>query len=94
MLLSADFLDCSLYLDISEKVKLSWKTQHDLEERWHYLESIMASIAPQNAAADFSQMIPILIGCHDDYGGRIGMKNILSLHTWVDALFMSSSDSS
>jgi len=58
-----DLLDFSLYLDISDEVKLNWKIQRDMEERGHSLESIMASIearkpdfdayiAPQKAAAD------------------------------------------
>jgi len=39
-----DLLDFSLYLDISDEVKLNWKIQRDMEERGHSLESIMASI--------------------------------------------------
>jgi phosphoribulokinase len=39
-----DLLDFSLYLDISDDVKLNWKIQRDMEERGHSLESIMASI--------------------------------------------------
>jgi phosphoribulokinase len=39
-----DLLDFSLYLDISDDVKLNWKVQRDMEERGHSLESIMASI--------------------------------------------------
>lgn len=37
-------LDFSLYLDISDDVKLNWKIQRDMEERGHSLESILASI--------------------------------------------------
>jgi phosphoribulokinase len=39
-----DLLDFTLYLDISDDVKLNWKVQRDMEERGHSLESIMASI--------------------------------------------------
>lgn len=39
-----DLLDFSLYLDISDEVKLNWKIQRDMEERGHSLESIKASI--------------------------------------------------
>jgi len=39
-----DLLDFTLYLDISDEVKLNWKVQRDMEERGHSLESIMASI--------------------------------------------------
>jgi len=39
-----DLLDFSLYLDISDEVKLNWKIQRDMEERGHSLESILASI--------------------------------------------------
>jgi len=58
-----DLLDFTLYLDISDDVKLNWKIQRDMEERGHSLESIMASIearkpdfdsyiAPQKENAD------------------------------------------
>ena len=58
-----DLLDFTLYLDISDEVKLNWKIQRDMEERGHSLESIMASIEarkpdfdayidPQKADAD------------------------------------------
>jgi len=58
-----DLLDFTLYLDISDEVKLNWKVQRDMEERGHSLESIMASIEarkpdfdayidPQKADAD------------------------------------------
>jgi len=58
-----DLLDFSLYLDISDEVKLNWKIQRDMEERGHSLESILASIearkpdfdayiAPQKAFSD------------------------------------------
>merc|ERR1712085_8654 len=58
-----DLLDFSLYLDISDEVKLNWKVQRDMEERGHSLASILASIearkpdfdayiAPQKEFAD------------------------------------------
>jgi phosphoribulokinase len=58
-----ELLDFTLYLDISDDVKLNWKVQRDMEERGHSLESIMASIEarkpdfdafidPQKADAD------------------------------------------
>lgn len=37
-------LDFSLYLDISDEVKLNWKIQRDMEERGHSLESILESV--------------------------------------------------
>jgi len=60
-----DLLDFSLYLDISDEVKLNWKIQRDMEERGHSLESILASIearkpdfdayiAPQKEFADLT----------------------------------------
>merc|ERR1719183_1105061 len=60
-----DLLDFSLYLDISDEVKLNWKIQRDMEERGHSLESILASIearkpdfdayvAPQKKFADLN----------------------------------------
>jgi len=39
-----ELLDFTLYLDISDEVKLNWKIQRDMEERGHSLESILASI--------------------------------------------------
>merc|ERR1712151_1456679 len=39
-----ELLDFSLFLDISEDVKLNWEIQRDMEERGHSLESILASI--------------------------------------------------
>merc|ERR1712127_900909 len=39
-----ELLDFTLYLDISDDVKLNWKIQRDMEERGHSLESILASI--------------------------------------------------
>mmetsp|Transcript_22348 Transcript_22348/g.34148 ORF Transcript_22348/g.34148 Transcript_22348/m.34148 type:complete len:391 (+) Transcript_22348:73-1245(+) len=39
-----DLLDFSLFLDVSDEVKLNWKIQRDMEERGHSLESILASI--------------------------------------------------
>ena len=58
-----ELLDFTLYLDISDDVKLNWKVQRDMEERGHSLESILASIearkpdfdayiAPQKEFAD------------------------------------------
>lgn len=60
-----ELLDFTLYLDISDEVKLNWKIQRDMEERGHSLESILASIearkpdfdayiAPQKEYADLT----------------------------------------
>jgi len=48
-------LDFSLYLDISDEVKLNWKVQRDMEERGHSLESILASI--ESRKPDFDAYI-------------------------------------
>jgi len=67
-----NLLDYTIYLDISDDVKLNWKIQRDMEERGHSLESIMASIearkpdfdayiAPQNAFSDICIEVPQLI---------------------------------
>jgi len=50
-----DLLDFSLYLDISDEVKLNWKIQRDMEERGHSLESILASIEARKP--DFDKFI-------------------------------------
>jgi phosphoribulokinase len=47
-----ELLDFTLYLDISDDVKLNWKIQRDMEERGHSLESIMASIAARKPDFD------------------------------------------
>ena len=70
-------LDFSLYLDISDEVKLNWKIQRDMEERGHSLESIMASIearkpdfdayvAPQKKFADLTiEVLPTALDPED-----------------------------
>jgi len=70
-------LDFSLYLDISDDVKLNWKIQRDMEERGHSLESIMASIearkpdfdayiAPQKEYADMTiEVLPTALDEED-----------------------------
>jgi len=72
-----DLLDFSLYLDISDEVKLNWKIQRDMEERGHSLESILASIearkpdfdayiAPQKEYADLIiEVLPTLLDEED-----------------------------
>ncbi len=72
-----DLLDFSLYLDISDEVKLNWKIQRDMEERGHSLESILASIearkpdfdsfiAPQKEYADMTiEVLPTLLDPED-----------------------------
>ncbi len=39
-----DLIDFSVYLDISDEVKISWKIQRDMAERGHTYEDILASI--------------------------------------------------
>ncbi|MEM9213800.1 MAG: phosphoribulokinase [Cyanobacteria bacterium P01_F01_bin.150] len=39
-----DLLDFSVYLDISDEVKIAWKIQRDMAERGHSYEDILASI--------------------------------------------------
>jgi len=70
-------LDFSLYLDISDEVKLNWKIQRDMEERGHSLESILASIearkpdfdayiAPQKKFADLTiEVLPTQLDLED-----------------------------
>jgi len=72
-----DLLDFTLYLDISDDVKLNWKIQRDMEERGHSLESILASIearkpdfdafiAPQKKFADVVvEVLPTLLDEED-----------------------------
>jgi len=50
-----ELLDFTLYLDISDEVKLNWKVQRDMEERGHSLESILASIEARKP--DFDKYI-------------------------------------
>lgn len=70
-------LDFSLYLDISDEVKLNWKIQRDMEERGHSLESILASIearkpdfdafiAPQKQFSDLTiEVLPTALDLED-----------------------------
>jgi len=72
-----NLLDFSLYLDISDEVKLNWKVQRDMEERGHSLESILASIearkpdfdafiAPQKEFADLAiEVLPTSLDPED-----------------------------
>jgi phosphoribulokinase len=39
-----DLIDFSVYLDISDEVKISWKIQRDMAERGHTYEDVLASI--------------------------------------------------
>ncbi|MGF1603712.1 MAG: phosphoribulokinase [Thermosynechococcaceae cyanobacterium] len=39
-----DLIDFSVYLDISDEVKIAWKIQRDMAERGHTYEDILASI--------------------------------------------------
>ena len=39
-----DLVDFSVYLDISDEVKISWKIQRDMAERGHTYEDVLASI--------------------------------------------------
>ncbi|WKA06223.1 hypothetical protein VitviT2T_024136 [Vitis vinifera] len=47
-----DLLDFSIYLDISNEVKFSWKIQRDMAERGHSLESVRASIKARKSDFD------------------------------------------
>ncbi|MEM9165380.1 MAG: phosphoribulokinase, partial [Cyanobacteria bacterium P01_F01_bin.4] len=38
-----DLLDFSVYLDISDEVKVTWKVQRDMAERGHTFDDVMAS---------------------------------------------------
>jgi len=76
-------LDFSLYLDISDEVKLNWKIQRDMEERGHSLESILASIearkpdfeafiAPQKEFADLTiEVLPTRLDPEDKQTLRV-----------------------
>lgn len=48
-------LDFTVYLDISDEVKVAWKIQRDMAERGHTLENILASI--ESRRPDFQQYI-------------------------------------
>lgn len=50
-----DLLDFSVYLDISEEVKINWKIQRDMAERGHTYEDVLASI--QARKPDFTAYI-------------------------------------
>lgn len=50
-----DLVDFSVYLDISDEVKINWKIQRDMAERGHSYEDILASINARKP--DFSAYI-------------------------------------
>jgi len=50
-----ELIDFSVYLDISEEVKISWKIQRDMSERGHRYEDVLASITARRP--DFSAYI-------------------------------------
>jgi phosphoribulokinase len=83
-----ELLDFTLYLDVSDDVKLNWKVQRDMEEHGHSLESIMASIearkpdfdafvAPQRSKADIVlQVLPTQLIEGDTDGKILRVKMI------------------
>jgi phosphoribulokinase len=50
-----ELLDFSVYLDISDQVKINWKIQRDMAERGHTYEDVLASINARKP--DFSAYI-------------------------------------
>ena len=52
-----DLLDFSVYLDISDEVKIQWKIQRDMAERGHTYEDILASIEARKP--DFTAYIEV-----------------------------------
>ena len=52
-----ELIDFSVYLDISDEVKIQWKIQRDMAERGHTYEDILASIEARKP--DFSAYIEV-----------------------------------
>eukprot|EP00166_Cyanidium_caldarium_P004390 ctg_4657.g500 len=50
-----ELLDFTVYLDISDEVKIAWKIQRDMTERGHTLENILASI--ESRKPDFQRYV-------------------------------------
>jgi phosphoribulokinase len=50
-----DLIDFSVYLDISDEVKINWKIQRDMAERGHSYDDVLASI--NSRKPDFSAYI-------------------------------------
>lgn len=50
-----ELLDFSVYLDISDEVKIAWKIQRDMAERGHRYEDVLAAI--NSRKPDFSKYI-------------------------------------
>jgi phosphoribulokinase len=50
-----ELLDFSVYLDISDDVKIAWKIQRDMAERGHTYEDVLAAI--ESRRPDFSVML-------------------------------------
>jgi len=58
-----DLVDFSVYLDISDEVKIQWKIQRDMAERGHTYEDILASIKAREP--DFKAYIEVQRGHAD-----------------------------
>ena len=52
-----DLLDFSVYLDISDEVKINWKIQRDMAERGHTYEDVLAAI--NSRKPDFEAYIDV-----------------------------------
>jgi len=62
-----ELIDFSVYLDISDEVKIAWKIQRDMEERGHRYEDVMAAINPRRP--DFNAYIEPQRICQRSYSG-------------------------
>merc|ERR1711997_1435177 len=95
-----DLLDFTLYLDISDEVKLNWKIQRDMEERGHSLESILASIearkpdfdayiAPQKEFSDVViQVLPTQLDEEDKKTLRVKLIQSTGIDDFDPVYFM------
>ena len=83
-----DLLDFSVYLDISDEVKIAWKIQRDMAERGHSYEDVLAAINarrpdfeahidPQKKHADVViQILPTQLIKEEKVGGVLRVRLI------------------
>lgn len=83
-----DLLDFSVYLDISDEVKIAWKIQRDMAERGHTYEDVLAAINarrpdfeayidPQKGHADVViQILPTELVKEEKVGGILRVRLI------------------
>jgi len=95
-----ELLDFTVYLDLSDEVKIAWKIQRDMAERGHTLDNILASIEsrrpdfeayvdPQKRDADMvMQILPTNLIPDDTEKKVLRVRLLQKEETDVDAVYL------